>query len=94
MGHGLFAFTGVIELVGGALILVGLFTRPTAFVLSGFMAAAYFMAHFPAGFFPVLNQGELAILYCFVFLDFAAAGAGPWAIDSLAGRRHTLAPAE
>ena len=93
MGRGLFTFTGVVELVGGALVLVGLFTRPAAFILSGFMAAAYFMAHFPHGFFPVLNQGELAILYCFVFLYFAAAGPGPWALDGF-GRRPALTPAE
>jgi putative oxidoreductase len=73
--------TGLIELVGGALILVGFLTRPTAFVLSGFMAVAYFMAHFPRGFFPVLNNGELAILYCFVFLYLAATGPGPFSID-------------
>jgi putative oxidoreductase len=73
--------TGLIELIGGVLILVGFLTRPTAFILSGYMAVAYFMAHAPQGFFPVLNQGELAILFCFVFLYFAAAGAGPYAID-------------
>jgi len=73
--------TGLIELIGGALIVVGFFTRPVAFVLSGFMAAAYFMAHFPRGFFPAQNFGEAAILYCFIFLYLAAAGAGPWAID-------------
>jgi putative oxidoreductase len=77
----LFLPTGLIELVGGALILVGFLTRPTAFVLSGFMAVAYFMAHFPRGFFPVLNNGELAVLYCFVFLYLAANGPGPYAID-------------
>jgi putative oxidoreductase len=77
----LFYVTGAIELVGGALIVLGFLTRPTAFVLAGFMAAAYFMAHFPAGFFPALNGGEAAILYCFGFLYLAAAGPGPWAID-------------
>ena len=81
MPHGLLLFTGAIELVGGALIIVGFLTRPTAFILSGFMAVAYFMAHFPSGFFPVHNHGELAVLYCIVFLYFAAAGPGPWAID-------------
>ena len=81
MPHGLLLFTGVIELVGGALIVVGLLTRPAAFVLSGFMAAAYFMAHFPTSFFPAINFGEPAVLFCFVFLYFAAAGPGPWAID-------------
>ena len=78
---GLLYFTGGVELVGGVLIVLGLFTRPVAFVLSGFMAAAYFLAHFPMGFFPAINMGELAILYCFVFLYFAAAGPGPWSID-------------
>jgi putative oxidoreductase len=74
-------FTGTMELVGGALIVLGLFTRPVAFVLSGFMAAAYFMAHLPISFFPALNFGEPALLYCFVFLYLAAAGPGPWALD-------------
>ena len=69
------------ELVGGVLITLGLFTRPTAFILSGYMAAAYFIAHFPRSFFPVLNGGEAAALYCFVFLYLAAAGPGLWAID-------------
>ena len=73
--------TGTLELVGGALIVLGLFTRPVAFILSGFMAAAYFMAHFPMSFFPAINMGEPAVLYCFIFLYLAAAGAGPWAID-------------
>ncbi len=73
---------GVLELVGGLLMILGLFTRSTAFVLSGLMAVAYFMAHAPRGFYPILNAGELAILYCFVFLYFAAAGPGPWSIDA------------
>jgi len=81
MPHGLLLFTGAVELIGGALIVVGFLTRPAAFILSGFMAAAYFMAHFPQGFFPVNNHGELAILYCFVFLYFAAAGSSVWALD-------------
>ena len=81
MGSGMLYFTGILELVGGALILIGLFTRPVAFVLSGFMAAGYFMAHLPQGFFPLANMGEPAILYCFVFLYLAAAGAGPWSVD-------------
>ena len=63
-------------------MILGLFTRSTAFVLSGLMAAAYFMAHAPRGFYPILNAGELAILFCFVFLYFAAAGPGPWSIDA------------
>lgn len=73
---------GILELVGGVLIILGLFTRSVAFVLSGLMAVAYFMAHAPRGFYPILNAGELAILYCFVFLYLAAAGPGPWSIDA------------
>jgi putative oxidoreductase len=73
---------GVLELVGGALLLVGLFTRPVAFILCGQMAVAYFMAHAPKGFLPILNQGELAVLYCFAFLYFAVAGAGAFSIDA------------
>jgi putative oxidoreductase len=74
---------GVIEIVGSLLLIVGLFTRCTAFVLSGLMAVAYFVAHAPRGFYPILNAGELAILYCFVFLYIAAAGPGPWSLDAL-----------
>ena len=81
MPTGLMYFTGTLELVGGALIVLGLFTRPVAFILSGFMAVAYFMAHFPMSFFPAINMGEAAILYCFTFLYIAAAGPGPWSID-------------
>ena len=72
---------GMIELVGGALVTVGLFTRYAAFIMSGEMAAAYFMVHAPKSFFPALNMGEGAILFCFVFLYIAAAGPGPWSID-------------
>lgn len=72
---------GVFELVGGFLLLVGLFTRPVAFVLSGLMAFAYFIAHAPNGFWPIVNRGELAALYSFVFLYLAAAGGGPWSLD-------------
>lgn len=74
---------GVFELVGGLLLLIGLFTRPVAFVLSGLMAFAYFIAHAPQGFWPLLNRGELAALYCFVFLFLAAAGGGPLSLDRL-----------
>jgi putative oxidoreductase len=81
MPAGLLYVTGTLELVGGVLITIGLFTRPVAFILSGFMAAAYFMAHFPMSFFPALNFGEPALLYCFIFLFIAAAGPGRWAID-------------
>ena len=77
----LFGLAALLELVGGAALLLGLFTRPVAFLLSGQMAVAYFMVHAPQGFWPVLNGGELAIIYCFAFLYLAAAGAGPWSID-------------
>ena len=77
---------GVLELAGGALLLLGLFTRPVAFILSGQMAAAYFMAHAPAGFLPILNGGEMAVMYCFTFLYFAAAGAGAYSLDGLRGK--------
>jgi len=84
-------FAGVIEVVGGTFLLLGLFTRPVAFILSGEMAFAYFIGHFPNGFWPVLNQGAPAVFYCFTFLYFSAAGAGPWSLDALlAGRRGTL----
>jgi putative oxidoreductase len=72
---------GLIELVGGGLLAVGLFTRPVAFVLSGDMAVAYFMAHAPKNFFPLLNGGDSAILYCFIFLLFFVAGPGRWSVD-------------
>jgi len=74
---------GVIELVGGVLLVIGLFTRPAAFILSGMTAVAYFYVHAPRRFFPILNAGELAALYCFVFLSLAAAGAGPLSLDRL-----------
>ena len=80
----LMGVAGVLELVGGALLLIGLFSRSTAFVLSGFMAVAYFMAHASRGFVltPILNQGELAIMFCFVFLFISAAGGGAWSVDA------------
>jgi putative oxidoreductase len=74
---------GTIEFVGGALVTVGLFTRVAAFIMSGEMAVAYFMAHAPRGFFPYLNGGSLAVLYCFVFLYLAFAGGGAWSLDRL-----------
>lgn len=73
---------GTLELVGGVLIVIGLFTRPVAFVLAGMMAVAYFMAHAPNGLYPALNGGEPAMLYCFVFLYLAAAGGGTWSVDA------------
>src|SRR5215469_5996264 len=74
---------GMIELIGGILFTIGLFTRPVAFILCGFTAVAYFMVHAARGFYPVLNGGELAAVYCFVFLYFVFAGAGPWSLDAL-----------
>jgi len=87
----LIGVAGILELVGGALLVIGLFGRPVAFVLAGEMAVAYFMAHASKGnpLFPMLNQGEGAVLYCFIFLFLAAAGAGAWSIDAL--RRGTSA---
>ena len=81
-------FAGSLELVGGALLLLGLFTRPVAFLLSGEMAFAYFMGHAPQGIWPVLNQGSPAIRFCFLWLYISAAGPGPWSIDALRGRHE------
>jgi putative oxidoreductase len=86
-GHGataftLFWFAGILEFFGGLLILLGLLTRPVAFILCGEMAVAYFMVHAPGGFWPIQNKGELAVLYCFIFLYLAAAGPGPLSLDS------------
>ena len=81
----LFGVQGCLEIVGGLLIILGLFTRPVAFVLAGNMAVAYFMAHAPRSFFPALNGGDAAILFCFVFLYLAAAGGGVWSIDAKRG---------
>ena len=78
---------GMLELVGGAALVVGLLTRPVAFVLSGLMAFAYFIAHAPRSFFPVLNDGDSAILFCFVFLYVMFAGPGPWSLDALGEKR-------
>lgn len=89
----LMGFAGVLELVGGALIAVGLFTRPVAFVLSGFMAAAYFMGHAPQGFFPVVNMGDAAILFCFVYLYIFFAGPGAISLDGMWGRDPLNRPA-
>lgn len=87
---GLFSLIGasaILEGVGGLLLLLGLFTRPTAFILCGEMAVAYFLVHAPQGFFPMLNHGEGAIQYCFVFLYLIFAGAGPWSLDALLRER-------
>ena len=84
----LLGVAGLIELIGGVLLAIGLFTRPVAFILSGFTAVAYFMAHAPqAPLLPLLNGGELAVLYCFVFLYLSVAGGGPWGIDALRSKR-------
>ena len=77
---------GLIELIGGFLFALGLFTRPVAFILAGDVAVAYFMAHAPRGFFPLLNGGELAIVYCFAFLYFWVAGGGEWSLDRVLRR--------
>jgi putative oxidoreductase len=81
---------GALEVFGGALLLVGLFTRPVAFLLSGEMAVAYFQFHFPQGFWPNLNGGIPAALYCFVWLYFSAAGPGPWSLDARRGGARYL----
>ena len=79
-------FGGMLELVGGALLVLGLFTRPVAFILCGEMAFAYFISHAPRGFIPLLNNGNLAIMYCFSCLYLACAGGGPWSLDALRGK--------
>jgi putative oxidoreductase len=76
-------FGGILELIGGALLVLGLFTRPVAFILSGEMAIAYWWSHAPRAFFPVVNQGDAAILYCFIFLYLAFAGGGAWSLDRM-----------
>ena len=75
-------FAGIIEVVGSVLLVIGLWTRCVAFIMSGEMAVAYFMSHAPRGFFPILNNGEGAVLYCFLFFYFFLVGAGAWSIDS------------
>ena len=90
--HPLFSLiwvAGMLEFFGGLLLLIGLFSRPVAFLLSGQMAVAYFMAHAPQGFWPLLNRGELAVLYSFVFLYLAVAGGGSWSVDHLWRRGGT-----
>jgi putative oxidoreductase len=84
---GLYWFAGAIELAGGALLALGLFTRIAAFIMSGEMAFAYFLSHASHGFFPILNRGDGAILYCFIFFYIAFAGAGPWSLDVLLRKR-------
>ena len=86
----LIGLAGILEVAGGVLLLIGLFTRPVAFILSGQMAVAYFMAHASQGhaWAPLMNDGESAVLFCFIFLFFAAAGAGTWSVDAARGRAH------
>ena len=81
-------FAGSLEVVGGTLLLLGLFTRPVAFLVAGEMAFAYFIGHAPQGFWPVLNGGQPAILYCFIWLYISSAGPGPWSIDALRAKRR------
>ena len=82
----LWGFAGVLEFVGGFLLIIGLFSRLAAFILSGEMAVAYFTAHAPHSFHPLLNEGVPAILFCFIFLYLAAAGPGPWSVDASRGK--------
>ncbi|HET7601836.1 MAG TPA: DoxX family protein [Gemmatimonadales bacterium] len=84
---------GVIEVTCGALLLIGLFSQLAAFIASGEMAAAYFLAHAPHGFWPIMNRGEIVVAFCFVWLYISAAGPGPWSVDALrvAGRRSQVA---
>jgi putative oxidoreductase len=81
-------FAGAIELVGGSILLVGIFSRSAAFIMSGEMAIAYFLSHAPRAIFPILNRGDSAILYCFVFLYIAVAGPGPWSLDAILRRNR------
>ncbi len=90
---GIIVAAGVIELVTGTLIVLGLFTRPAAFLASGTMAAAYFMGHATQGFWPVLNQGETAIMFCFAFFYLIFAGPGAWSLDGLRSRQNANAGA-
>jgi len=82
----------ILEVAGGGLLLLGLFTRPVAFILSGEMAVAYFQFHAPQGFWPTVNGGVPAVLYCFLLLYFSAAGAGPWSLDAVLGSRRSSTP--
>lgn len=78
---------GILETLGGALLLLGLFTRPVAFILAGEMAVAYFQVHFHQSFWTIINGGQAAVFYCFAWLYFSAAGAGPWSLDSLRNKK-------
>jgi putative oxidoreductase len=83
---------GVLETFGGLLLLLGLFTRPVAFLLAGEMAVAYFQFHAPQSFYPIVNHGEAAVLYCFIWLYLSAAGPGPWSVDALRARARASSP--
>lgn len=85
-------FAGLLELILPPLLLVGFLTRPVAFLLAGEMAVAYFIGHAPRGFYPVLNGGNLAIMFCFTFLYLAFAGGGPWSVDAMLEKRGTRLP--
>ena len=87
--NSLFGVAGLFELVGGVLLTIGLFTRPVAFILSGFAAVGYFVVHSPKAFYPAANGGEFVSLVCFLCLYFALAGAGPWSVDALIGAART-----
>jgi len=82
-----YGIAGMFELVGGPLLVLGLLTRPVGFILSGEMAAAYFIEHFPNSFFPILNEGDLAVSLCFTFLYLSFAGGGPWSLDAIIGKQ-------
>jgi putative oxidoreductase len=84
----LLGIAGMLEVAGGFLLLIGLYTRPVAFIIAGEMAVGYFRAHFPRNFFPLLNGGEITVMLCFVFLYLSAAGAGPWSADRLLRRKR------
>ena len=86
-GFSLLLIAGWLEVPGGILILLGLFTRPVAFILCGQMAVAYFTSHLPNGFWPLVNRGELALLFCFIYLYLVAAGPGPWSLDAILRRK-------
>jgi putative oxidoreductase len=86
----LYGIAGMFELVGGTLLVLGLFTRPVAFILSGEMAAAYFIEHLPVSFFPILSEGDLAVSLCFTFLYLSFAGGGPWSLDAVLRAGKTL----
>lgn len=85
-------FAGVLEFVGGALLVLGLFTRPVAFILSGHMAFAYFISHAPNIFYPIVNRGDAAVLYCFIFFYLAFAGGGRWSLDAWRARASQSSP--